>query len=159
MADNARVNGNQFSWASVILKINGERFYGFTSVAWDEKRERILAYGMGRHHAPRGKSAGKYTPGPLKLTGWKGSMQAAKDALAARASDGISYGNVEFEVVVQIVEPGETPITVQARRCTWAANTSSHEENPDPLKDDAEIQPMFYRVNGKTLYDSSQGQP
>ena len=57
MSDVIRVNGNQVSWGSIVLKFNGQRFYGFTSISFSDKRERVHAYGMGRHHAPRGRSA------------------------------------------------------------------------------------------------------
>lgn len=147
------------SWGSLVLKVNGERFYGFTAVNDGQKRERVLAYGMGRHHAPTAKSAGKYTPDPVKITGWKSSIQAVRKALAALASDGVSYGNVTFQMVLQAVEPGEEPITKEYIDCTIQAESTGHEENPDPLKEDVEILCRYIRTNGLTLFDSSEGSP
>lgn len=160
MADGIRVNGNQLSWGSIIAKIDGERFHGFTSIAYADKRERVKSYGMGRHQAPRARSRGKYTVEPVKLGGPKTTMQALRDALAARSSDQTSYGDVEFELVVQYVEPGdEQPLQVDIERCVFVANSSSEEEGGDPLKEEIEIDAMLIRRNGLTLFDSSQGSP
>ena len=97
MSDPIRVNENQHSWGSIILKLDYEPFTGFTAIAFADKRERVKAYGMGRHHAPRGRSRGKYTIEPVKLTGWKGSVAIFREQLAARSVDGSSYGDVEFQ--------------------------------------------------------------
>ncbi len=114
---------------------------------------------MARHQAPRGRSRGKYTVEPVKLTGWKGSIQTLREALAALSQDGISYGDVEFEIVVQYVDSGEAPMTVEIERCVWAGNSSSDEEGPDPLKEEIEIDCMLIRRNGLVLFDSSEGSP
>jgi hypothetical protein len=156
MADQVFVNGNQFSWGSIILKIDGERFTGFTGISFADKRERVKAYGMGRHHAPRGRSRGKYTVEPVKLTGWKGSVQAAREGLAKRASDGISYGDVEFEIVVQYIEFDERDITIEINRCVWTSNSSSDEESPDPLKEEVELDCMYIRRNDLVLFDARE---
>jgi hypothetical protein len=159
MSDAIRVNGNQFSWGSIILKVDQEPFYGFTGITYADKRERVKAYGMGRHHAPRGRSRGKYTIEPVKLTGWKSSVQAVRLQLAARSANQLSYGDVEFQIIVQYVESDETPMTVAIERCVWAGNSSSDEENPDPLKEEVEIDAMLIRRNNLVLFDSSQGSP
>jgi len=162
VADLIRVNGNQHSWGSIVLKVGGERFFGFTAISYSDKRERVIAYGMARHQAPRGRSRGKYTIEPVKLTGWKGSVQALRDQLANFAVDGVSYGDVEFEIVVQYVEAdptGETPMTVELERCVWTGNSVSEEEGPDPLKEEIEINCMLIRRNGLTLFDNSLGSP
>lgn len=159
MSDQIRVNGNQLSWGSIVLKLDQDVFTGFTSISFADKRERVKAYGQGRHHAPRGRSRGKYTIEPVKLTGWKGSVQIFRKQLAARSADGKSYGDVEFQVIVQYVEADETPLTVAIERCVWAGNSSSDEESADPLKEEIEIDAMLIRRNGLVLFDASQGSP
>lgn len=159
MADAIRVNGNQFSWGSIVLRAGGDRFYGFTAITYADKRERVKAYGLGRHHAPRGRSRGKYTTEPVKLTGWKASIQELRKSLAARSPDGASYGDVEFEIVVQYVDSGEEPMTVVLERCVFTGNSSSDEEGPDPLKEEIEIDCMLIRRNGLVLFDAAQGSP
>lgn len=157
MSDVYLVNGNQHSWASIITKAYDEVWTGFTDVNYGDKRERVLAYGQGRHHAPRGRSHGKYAPEPVKLGGWKSSVQQFIAGLAAKAPDGISFGDVEFQIVVQFVEADEGSITTVIERCVVTSLTSSHSESPDPLKDEIEIQPMWIRRNGLVLFDARQG--
>lgn len=162
MPDLIRVNRNQLSWGSIVLKLDQEVFTGFTAISFSDKRERVKAYGMGRHHAPRGRSRGKYTVDPVKLTGWKDSVQLFRVQLAARAPDQSSYGDVEFQIVVTYSEGvgnDDAPLTVMIERCVWAANSTSDEENPDPLKEEIEIDAMLIRRNGLVLFDASQGNP
>ena len=92
--DQPRVNGNIFSWASIEAKIDGDVVHGFTSIAYADKIETAFAYGQGRTAMPRGRTAGKYVPDPVKLKGPLDTMQALRTTLAARASDGKSYGTV-----------------------------------------------------------------
>lgn len=159
MSDLIRINGNQVSYGSIIVKVNGDRFYGFTAISYGDKRERVKAYGMGRHHAPRGRSAGKYSTDPVKLTGWKASVAKLRDELAALSRDGKSYGNVEFTIEVSFIEPGEDPMSVTLERCVIVSDTASHEESADPLKEELEIDCMLIRRNGKTLFDGTEGSP
>ncbi len=159
MADPLRINQNQHSWGSLILKVDSDRYTGFTGISFSDKRERVKAYGMTRHHAPRGRSRGKYVIDPVKLTGWKGSVAALRAGLAARADDGISYGDVEFQIVLQYIESGEVPLTVEIDRCVWVSNSTSDDESPDPLKEEIEIDAMLIRRNGLVLFDASEGSP
>ena len=156
MADEIRVNGNLLSWGSIEVKVNGDRYFGFTSIGYGDSRERVKGYGMGRAQGPRGRSRGKYQTAPVTLTGHKSSMQTLRQALAD-AGDGTSYGDTEFEIVVQYFEADDNAITVEISRCAWGKNTSSEEEGPDPLKEDVEIDCMFIRRNGLTLFDGSEG--
>ena len=156
--DTIRVNGNQYSWGSIVLKVDDETLYGFTGLSYNQKRERTKAYGAGAHHAPRGRSAGKYSA-EAKLTGWRGSMQALRAKLAAKASDGASYGNVEFQIVAEYVsnDGSEEPITVEVVDCVIASEDISDEEGPDPLKEEIGIDCMYIKKNGLTLFDNSDG--
>lgn len=149
------VNGNQISWGSIVLKLDEQRFTGFTAIAFSDKRERVKAYGMGRNHAPRGRSLGKYTIEPVKLTGWKESVQLFREALAAKTDGLKSYGDVEFACMVQYIEPSESEIDIEIERCVWMTNTSSDEENPDPLKEEVEFDAMLIRRNGLVLFDQT----
>ena len=162
MADQLRINGNMHSWGSIILKIDDQLYTGFTGITYAEKRERVDAYGMGVHQGPRGRSRGKYAAEPSKLTGWKASIQELREALAARASDGRSYGNVEFEVQIQYIEAitgNEIPIQVDLHKCTFVGNSGGDEEGPDPLKEEVEIKPLTLEINQLTLFDATEGMP
>ena len=152
--DTISVNGNLISWSSCDLRINNDSFRGFTSFTYSEKRERSLGYGAGRAHGPRGRSAGKYTPDPVKLKGFKDSVNALREYLAALAPDGISYGDVEVPIVLQFVEPGKDPVTLKFERCVWTSTSGGAEEGADPLQDEIEFSVMSVSTNGKTLYNS-----
>ena len=154
MSDDVRINGNQVSWGSIILKIKEERFTGFTSISYGDSRERVKAYGMGRSHAPRGRSKGKYSTDPVVLTGWKGSGEELRRMLA-EAGGGSSFGDVQFQIVVQYIETGDTPITDVIEECVYIKTSSSNEEGPDPLSEDIELDCMRIRWNTKTLFDDS----
>lgn len=157
MADVIKINGAAHSWSSTILKIGGERYSGIDSIGYSDKRERVHGYGMGRSHAPNWRSAGKYSVENVKIRGRKSTIEAIRQQLALLSPDGRSYGNAEVNINLQFVEGIDTPMNVLIVGCSLVSDGSSHEENPDPLKDEIEFQPMRIIRNGKTLYDSSQG--
>lgn len=156
MGDQIRVNGNTLSWGSITIKAGNEQFTGFTEISYSDKRERAKGYGMGRHQAPTRRSRGKYTVENPKLKGFKASMQQLREDLAAQG-DGTNYGDVEFLVVIQYIESDEKTITVELGRCVIAGNSASESESPDPLQEEIELDCMWIKRNGKTLFDASQG--
>jgi hypothetical protein len=156
MADQVRVNGNQISWSSAKLTIDGETFYGVTSIGYADSLEVAKAYGMGRHHAPRGRSAGKYSTEPLTMTMWKSSAQELRAFLAARSPTG-SYGRAVVPIVLQYIEEDDSTITVEFEECRYVKATASNEEGAEALKEDVEFDVMLIRRNGLTLFDESQG--
>jgi hypothetical protein len=159
MADKVRVNGNVVSWGSIKVKIGGEVFHGFTSIAFADSRERAFVYGMGKHHGPRGRTRGKYATEATKLAGPRSTVQALCDKLQALASDQTSYGDVEFPIVVQYVEADETPMTVELEQNVITKRSSSEDEGTEFLKEEIEISTMRIRRNGGTLWDNSEGSP
>lgn len=159
MGDQIRVNGAIASWGHIVLKVNGERYYGWDSITYGDKRERVKAYGMGRHHAPRGRTLGKYTPDVVKLRGPLSTAQALREQLASLSADGKSYGNVECEIVVDYGLENEPSLTVEIERCVYVSATSSNEESPEAAKEELEFDCMLIRRNGLTLFDGTQGVP
>lgn len=158
MADSARINGNTYSWSSVTLKVDGDRYFGITAIGYGDSRERSKAYGMGRHHAPRGRGAGKYGTDPCTATMYKDTFDAFLAALAVAATDGKSVGNVQFQIVVQYVE-NDISITDEIEDCVLTKFAAKAEENPDSLMVELEIDCMRIRWGGKTLFDQSEGSP
>jgi hypothetical protein len=159
MSDSIRVNGNVMSWGSIVLKIGGERFYGFNQITYGDSRERVKAYGMGRHHAPRARTRGKYQTDPVVLVGPKGTIQALRELLAQQSPNGASYGDAEVGITVQFIETGDKPQIVELERCVLTKDSSDASEGADPLNDSIEFDTMLIRRNGLTLFDSSQGSP
>ena len=158
IGDELRVNGAALSWGSLIAKADNERIEGWTSINYADKRERVKGTGMGPHQAPGRRSRGKYTVELVKVKGFKSSIAALRKYLA-NAAGGSSYGEYEFEFLLQGVEADETPIDVQIGRCCWSGDSSTHEENADLLQDEIEIDAMYIIRDGLTLFDGSQGSP
>ena len=159
MSDQIRINDNIVSWGSITLRVDDEIFTGFKSLSYADKRERTKVYGMGRHHAPRARTRGKYTVEPVKLKGPKSSMHALRTKLASLSRDGNSYGDYEFHIQAQYIENFEPEMYVDIERCVYVGTSSSEEENPDELSEEIEIDAMAIRRNGMTLFDGSAGAP
>jgi hypothetical protein len=159
MAD-FRVNGNMLSWPDVVARAAGKPVAQLCGISYGDKRERVVAYGQGRHYAPIGRTAGKYSTDPLKLTFYKGGSLLFMNMIAELARDRISYGNVEFEFSVQYIQNGSgAPIHVQFKRTCIVGIAGTDDESSDPSKDELELQTLQIVRNGKTLFDSEQGAP
>lgn len=152
MSDKVLINGNQHSWPSVDYKIGGSQYWGFTSISWDNKRERTLLYGMGKAHAPRGITSGKYTPGVVKISAWKSTAQEIRQQYADASPSGKSYGDSKLTHVLQYTEADDTPQTVVFELAFLTSESGSSEEGTDGAKEDLEFQPMAITVNGLVLY-------
>lgn len=157
MSDEVRINGVQHGWASVVLKINGKPWYGIKSIKYGDKRTRGKSYGMGRAHAPRGRTSGKYEVDPVTVSMEKASTKLLRDELAAKSTTGgSSYGDTVFQIVIQYSE-GSSTITDELVDCTWQGDSASSEEGPDALYDEIEFDCMRILRNGKTLYAAAPG--
>ncbi len=154
MANEVRINGNVISWGSVICRINGIPQNWPTSISYSDKRERAVVYGMGRHHAPRGRTLGKYSVENPKLKGPKADVSGFLDYLASLSTDGNSFGDVRFDIVVQYIED-EQSVTVEIEDCRVVGVTASDEESADALQDEVEIHAMRLRRNGKSMFDAA----
>lgn len=151
MADVQSVNGNDVSWGSFFLKINGERYYGVTSVSYDHKRERTLGWGMDQSQAPTRRSRGKWTPGTLKAQFYKSTAQEIRKALAALSPSGTEYGYAEVDALLQYVE-GDASGEVEFGRVCYIGVSATVEEGPDLVQEEIEFSFMTLREDGLTLY-------
>jgi hypothetical protein len=157
--DRPRVNGNVTSYGSCYFKLRDKRYYGVVECTYAEKRERVEVAGAVRSQAPGYKSAGEYKCEVSKVKMLKHSAAALRADLALAAEDGISYGNVEFQGVYQFIEEGLDPQKVELHRITWQDTSSSAATGPDPLYDEINLKPMFLVINGKCLFDATEGMP
>ena len=155
MINDPRVVVNLVSWPSHKFKFDGERLFGLTAVNWDDKRERAYGYGMNRSHAPIGRTAGKYTPGAVKLTLHRHTWKLILAHLRDKAPDGRSYGNVMVDAILQ-VEEGDVQSTVEFRDCVVTTKNGKAEESADPNMVEIELSVMRIIEDGATLYDSSE---
>lgn len=154
--DRKKINGNTYSWGSLIAKAQGDEFSGLVELSYSQKRERAKVYGTGRHQAPRGRTRGKYSAeGKIKVV--RGTAAAFINFLSTKATDGISYGDVVFQFVAQYVEDDETPMLVELVDCVVADESVTDSEGVEALNDEFTLDIMRIRKNGKTMYDSSRG--
>lgn len=154
--DRERILGNALSWGSYILKCKGQEIHGACKFSVGQKRERSKVYGTGRARRPRGRTGGKYSA-ECKIQLYRGTMNDWILFLAQFADDGISYGNVPFDLYVLQVETDETPSEYQVNDCLIASeNFDDDGEAIDPSKDDIELDVIDVIKNGKTLYDNER---
>lgn len=158
MSDLLFVNGNLYSWSSTIFTIGTERFTGLTSVSYGQKRARTHGWGMSKAHKPRGRTAGKYTPEPLKIKCYPDTAQDIRTYLRSLSTDGRSYGNVSVDASLQLYEPTLGEIYRLFIGAALESETQSHEESADAVQEEWEFSIMAIMTDGLgTLYDSSQG--
>lgn len=154
--DPVLINGKAFGWASTSFKLGSLPLTGITDVTYGDKLEKAFAYGMNRSHAPIARTKGKYVPDPLKITVHRHTAQIIRDALAEASPDGKSTGSTSKMITIQSVE-GDLPVqTVEAVGCELTEDTGSHKESPDPEMEELTFSVMFYRRNGKTLFDEKK---
>jgi hypothetical protein len=161
--------GRVCSWSDNRFKVWDEVLTGVTKISYGVKRNRTLAYGQSRAHAPIGKTNGKFEPETLKVTmhrhtwsGVGGYSTGLRQSLMDQASDGKSIGNVDnIPILVQLYNPGGSssgPVesTIEFQGCALVSDAKSIEENPDP--EFVELEFIFERCieDGATLYDSSE---
>lgn len=152
MSDAIKVNGSIYSWGSIEAKADGDIIRGITAVSFSQTLERTMAYGSGSSRGPRGRTRGKYS--------CEGSVTMHVDSyhelirrLAQLAPDGVSYGRVEFPVVVSFVEESLDPVTIELEDCMIAGDTSSESEGTDASVVEVPLSIMLVRRNGLTLAD------
>jgi hypothetical protein len=155
-----RVNGARYSWTSVIARVDDEDMSGlFSTLDYEQKRERKVVKGATRGRAPLGKTGGQYNAEPIALTAMRDGALAMKKYLAAKGG-GTSYGRVEFTMQLQLVEENNDVVTVTMRRCHIVGSKDAHSEGVDGLTTELSILPesIVEAVNGVelTLFDEEE---
>lgn len=160
MADINTVNiqGKLVSSSHSRLIIDGDRFTGFTSISWDEKREDVLGYAATPDAAPIGYSDGQYTPGELKIKGPVHAINQLRAWWAAKAADGRSYGMVIIPSATLEWDLGEGMPEQSAEwiDIRWQSNSNTNERNNDPKEEEIALKFRLCKRNGMTLYNSSE---
>lgn len=156
-----RRNGYELSWASVILKVLGEEFFGVTGVDYEEKLERAFVRGLERGGPPRGDTRGQYSVEGSSLKFVKGSGIAFYELLASKAADGLSYGTVPFFLSLQYVE-NDISITEELYQCKVAGRKVSLAPGADALVDEVPITVGYAKLStptkkGMTIFDNRNG--
>jgi hypothetical protein len=155
-----RRNGYELSWASASAKIDGDEFFGFTGIDYEEKLERAIARGMGRDQAPRGMTSGQYSVDGAVIKGHKASIISFLEKLGAKNSG--SYGKTEFFFMLQYVE-NDVSITEELYGCRVNGRKPSLAQGSESLIEEVPIQVLYAKLktpdfpNGLTLFDNAKG--
>lgn len=151
--DAPRVNGNQLSWGSMFIRVQGLDLYGSTEISYGVKRERTKAYGRGPR--PRGRTRGKVTFENPKLKIARDSWRKLQAILASQSADGTSYGNTEFGLFVEGAEKDEL-FYASLQRCVVVGVSESDSEGADPSVTELELDTMEIKENGKVIYSDGE---
>lgn len=152
--DKVNINNKLFDWGSQELSFDNNILTGYTSITFDEKRERTKGWGAGRSRKPRGRTQGKYTPGSVKIKMYLDTWAALMKWAAARAGS-TSYGDAEFPGLLQYVESGFETHVVKFEAMTIVGPAGGGEESPDPHMIEIEFDVMGITRDGLTLYAAS----
>jgi hypothetical protein len=157
MPDRIRIGHTIYSWTSCRFQIDGQPWKGVVAMDWEQKRERKVVYDAQPDGRPIGKTAGKYSVSAFTMKMLRDSATALKEYLTATGLG--SYGDAEFSITVQTVEPalGLVPTTWVASVCTIDGEKDGHEEGIDELLTEFEIGCLSLKENGLQLWSLTRG--
>ncbi len=149
MTDLLRINNTILSWNSCSFKFDSIPYNGILGFDFDEKRERKVVHAAKRDGRPLGKTSGKYSVPTCSLRMLRDSWDKLSTQLTLKGLG--SYGDAEFVVVCQYIEPFQTPITVICAGCTVDGVKEANQEGVDELVTEIEIGCLSIIKNGKSL--------
>lgn len=158
--DRDRLQGLQFTGVSALFTITTDggnqlaNLEGVIGMGYEDKRARPLIWGSRRDGRPNGKGAGRYEPGALTADFEEATIDLITDALAAEADDGVSYGDVDFTLQIQLYEPSKPKgtITMTFEGCNVDSDKGDYPNSPDGLKKSMGFSYLGKDQDGKTLY-------
>lgn len=152
MTDILRVNNTVYGWNSHSAKFDGIPYNGLQSVDHEQGRERKVVHGMKRDGTPIGKTSGKYSVRGFTIKMLVGSYDRLTDYLTVKGLG--SYGDAEFLVSIQLVEPLHKPLLLVWTGCTIDGEKESNAEGTDEAAVDVEIGALSFTRNGKRLWSA-----
>jgi len=150
--DTVRINGKVHSWNSTEFTVDGNRFYGFTSISYGDKKEGQLVYTCNTSYAPYGITSGKYEPGKLSLSGPIGPIEELREFVSTYSSNRNSYGDAVIPIAILKFIEDNRVIVKEFFDLQWCSESSSHSESADALSVDIEFAISRILHNGKSLY-------
>jgi hypothetical protein len=123
--DYPNVNGEEYSYASITLKLDGTRYYGATAINYDDGLTPGRSKGTGT--LPGGSTAGE----------WDGTSSIEfnlRDGQEILDDFGDGYGRVKFGVVVQFAEEGMPVITHELPKVRIQKVTNANSQGTDASK-------------------------
>lgn len=145
-----RVNSTVLTWNSCAFKVDLDPFEGILEFDYEQTRERKVVYGMRRDGTPLGKGSGKYSVKNVMLKMLRDSADMLTNYLTVKGLG--SYGDAEFTLICEYVEPGHTPIIVVVEGCTIDGEKDGNVEGTDELVTEFTIGALSLTKNGKRLW-------
>ena len=144
MAGYPNINGREFSWASIELRLDGAApMVGFTAIKYSDKIEEEQPRGASRQ--PLGRTRGKYSVEDCSLTMLEGEFRQ----LVATLGDG--WGDGTHTIVVQYADTGMTTATDTLEGVRFLGVDGGAEEGTEGLKREVSFSALKIKRDGKYL--------
>lgn len=135
--------GRGTSFQSIVAKVDGIPYSGFTEISWGDSVEEALGYGMGVAGRPTRRSHGRYTPDECTVKGFRPDMVKFLQQLTAKSGPSRSYSAAEFVFIVSFAFTDAEPVsTVVLDRCRVLSVSESHTDGSDLSEMELKFRPM-----------------
>lgn len=115
------INGMLYSWADVVVAINGVPVTGITAINYGDKQDVKNLYGAGRY--PVGRSKGRIEPsGNITL------YQEEVEAIQRQAPNGRIQDIAPFDIIVTYIPDSGIVTTDIIRNCQFSENKREWKE-------------------------------
>lgn len=115
------VNGMLYSWADIVLAINGVPVTGITAIEYGDSQDVVNKYGAGRH--PVGRAKGRITPS-AKIT----LYQEEVEAIQSQSPNGRIQDIAPFDITVTYLPDSGIIKTDKIRNVQFTANNRKWKE-------------------------------
>jgi len=150
MSDIIRLNNTIYSHGSCQWKFDATPYDGINSFDFEEKRTRKVVYAARKAQRPVGWTQGKYEVPPLKLVMLKESGNRLLTQMTLKGLG--SYGDAEFNITMQCIEPGNVPITHVFDPVCITGVKDTTAEGIDELMTEFELACLSITRNGMRLW-------
>lgn len=128
------VNGMLYSWADIVLAINGVPVTGITAIEYGDSQDVVNKYGAGRH--PVGRAKGRITPS-AKIT----LYQEEVEAIQSQAPNGRIQDIAPFDITVTYLPDSGIIKTDKIRNVQFTANSRKWKEGDTGQEVELELIP------------------
>ena len=128
------VNGMLYSWADIVLAINGVPVTGITAIEYGDSQDVVNKYGAGRH--PVGRAKGRITPS-AKIT----LYQEEVEAIQSQSPNGRIQDIAPFDITVTYLPDSGIIKTDKIRNVQFTANSRKWKEGDTGQEVELELIP------------------
>jgi hypothetical protein len=149
--DEIRVNG-KIADGSIVIKLRGKEYSGFTEISYDDGVEVGKVWGLSKFRGPRGRTRGKYDASDASLKGPKSTIEELFKDLKSISDDG-SISGPEFPITVAYVDGTKSYVdTLKQCRVLKRKAGPPAADSADAVIDELTLSVMSIDWNGNTLF-------